>query len=70
MSVIIGILLILTILILGILPFVIPTYIIYYRIYKQVQEPFGLTNFQCVWESVKDTVSDVFNFKSNEEADQ
>lgn len=70
MNVIIGILLILTILLLGILPFVIPTYIIYYRIYKQVQEPFGLTNFQCVWESVKDTFSDVFNFKSNEEADQ
>jgi hypothetical protein len=64
---VLGILLLTVILFFGILPFMIPTYLEYYRIYKQIQEPFGLSDFQCVWESVKDTLSDIFSIEQNNE---
>ena len=68
---IVGIVLILWVVFLCIIPFVVPTFLEYYRIYKQVQEPFGLSNFYCVWESFKDAFCDVFNIDPvDDEADE
>lgn len=54
-------LMILGILVLSITPFIVSSYIEYYRIYKGVQETFGLSDFYCVWEAFKDAFCDVFN---------
>jgi hypothetical protein len=69
--VILGVVLIIWIVILCITPFIIPSYIEYHRIYEQVQESYGLTNFQLFWWSLRDAFCDVFNIDPvDEEADQ
>lgn len=58
--------------ILCITPFIIPTHLDYYRIYKMVQEPYGLSDFQIFWWSLRDAFSDVFNIDpvDDDEADE
>lgn len=69
-TIVLGVLLILVV-ILCITPFIIPTYLEYYGIYKQVQEPYGLSDFQIFWWSLRDTFCDVFNVDPvDEEADE
>lgn len=63
---VLGVLMILIIIIFGIIPFVLPTFLEYHRIYKQIQDAFGLSDWDCIRESIKDAVSDVFTFKSND----
>lgn len=67
---IVGIVLILWVVFLCIIPFVVPTFLEYYRIYKQVQEPFGLSDFYCFWEAFKDAFCDVFNFQPVDNNDE
>ena len=51
----------LLLMIVGITLYLIPNYLEYYKIYKDFQETFGHSNFECFWNAWKEAFYDFFH---------